>query len=360
MLNMLTDIFAIRYADRPIWSEFREADRVLLVQGFRMVAEQLFPPNGKGVHEYPAKSSWSNIQSRLSMELGMESLSPLNWGYYNQQNLWMSGAYSMDHVCKTWMLSTYDGKQTADTFMKQRISFIELSFRERMSTVKQEVERAASLLTSTSKVSSAPQPLSTSKLTAALKPAQEGFAKLKNSQAEHSARFFRSTCDELNERFKQAKIPLSYHAGFVQVAGDSFIEESISKPFWSVIADPKWNNVTIDMAEAVDRRESAQRDPALYAAKALESVLKIISDEKGWTTGKEKSASNYIDNLRSGKNGAFVAEWEAEGLRHFFSRVRNELGHGPGGEPMPQMTQQQTEWAISIAMAWTKSMVTRV
>lgn len=45
---MLTDILANRYAERVIWRWVGEHDRILLVQGIRMVAEQLFPPSKDG------------------------------------------------------------------------------------------------------------------------------------------------------------------------------------------------------------------------------------------------------------------------------------------------------------------------
>jgi hypothetical protein len=62
-----------------------------------------------------------------------------------------------------------------------------------------------------------------------------------------------------------------------------------------------------DMKEAIDRRDTGSRDAAVYALKALESVLKIISDEKGWTRGNERGAANYIDNLVSSTNGRVIA-----------------------------------------------------
>ena len=40
---MLTDIFADRYLSIPMWDSFGEADRRFIVQGFRMVREQLYP-----------------------------------------------------------------------------------------------------------------------------------------------------------------------------------------------------------------------------------------------------------------------------------------------------------------------------
>jgi hypothetical protein len=52
-----------------------------------------------------------------------------------------------------------------------------------------------------------------------------------------------------------------------------------------------------------------QHDAVTYATKALESTLKIISDESGWSTGNERGAVNYIENLQS--SGRFIAAWEA-------------------------------------------------
>lgn len=128
---MLTDIFAYRYAERQIWKEFREVDRVFLVQGFRMVSEQLFPPGADRKMDLPTKNAWDGIHSRLSMELGRESLSPLNWNFYDAKQIHQYGNYSIDFVCKTWMLAEFKQGQDPDAFMKERVSFIELAYRER-------------------------------------------------------------------------------------------------------------------------------------------------------------------------------------------------------------------------------------
>lgn len=60
-----------------------------------------------------------------------------------------------------------------------------------------------------------------------------------------------------------------------------------------------------DIKEAIDLRDTHGRDPAFYAARALESTIKIISDEKGLSTAKERGAHNYIDNL---KRDGFIEE----------------------------------------------------
>jgi hypothetical protein len=67
---------------------------------------------------------------------------------------------------------------------------------------------------------------------------------------------FNDSVNELNVRFQQAGVPLSYHNGFIQVATDEQIEKQVAKPFWGAIADPKWENVSIDMNEALDRRDN--------------------------------------------------------------------------------------------------------
>ena len=144
---------------------------------------------------------------------------------------------------------------------------------------------------------------------------------------------FAAQVHELNERFRQAGVPLAYHNGFIQIVNDQQIEKQVAKPFWDVIADEKWKNVAVDMNEALDQRDGGGKDPALFAAKALESAIKIICTEKGWITGSEKGAANYIDNLGSKANGQFIAGWERDLLKEFFGKVRNELGHGPGCRP---------------------------
>ena len=111
------------------------------------------------------------------------------------------------------------------------------------------------------------------------------------------------------------------------------------------------------MKEAIDLRDASGRDPARYAAHSLESTIKIISDEKQLTTGNEKGASNYIDNLRGAK---LIEVWEMEALKHFFSKVRNPIGHGPGAAPMPSLTDHQTNWAIENSMIWIKSLIRRM
>jgi hypothetical protein len=167
---------------------------------------------------------------------------------------------------------------------------------------------------------------------------------------------FQMAVTELNERFRQADCQLHYHNGFIQISDDETLAQEVETPFWKLVAQPKWRNVDHDMKEAIDLRDTGGRDPALYAARSLESTIKIISDEKQLTRGKEKGAHNYIDNLMGAE---LIEVWETEALKHFFTKVRNPFGHGPGTAPMPSLTEQQTNWAIENSMIWIKSLIRR-
>lgn len=156
---------------------------------------------------------------------------------------------------------------------------------------------------------------------------------------------------EIAERLKLHKIPLAYHNGYFQQSFDPVIEEKISEPVWKLIAAPKFKNVEIDLLEALDRYNNLDRDPAFYAAKALESMIKIICADKGLTKGREKGAGDFLSYLNSKDHGPIITNDERNELTSMF-RVRNSEGHGPGGEKMPSLTSEQAHRYIHAAMIW--------
>jgi hypothetical protein len=348
---VLTDTFHERYADRTLWINFTEADRRFLVQGYRIIAEQLFPPfNSDGQWNEENKAAWKSLDDKLSMELGREHLSQYWYSLPSGTQL-----YSADQICRNFICATPQNFDDVDEFMKQRVSFIELAFRERAARNAEKDKpkpRSAldELLDATSGFSSSS---SLSRL-----PGDPETAR--RSRIATRQRLLDAAIVELNARFEQAKKPLNYHNGFVQISADALIETQLERPFWSLIAGGKWVNVDIDMKEAIDRRDTGGRDPGLYAAKALESAVKIISDDLGLTTGGEKGAHSYLDNLGSERGKHFIENWEKDALKSFFSNVRNPLGHGPGGQPMPKLSVPQESWAIEYAMSWIKSLLSRL
>lgn len=105
----------------------------------------------------------------------------------------------------------------------------------------------------------------------------------------------------------------------------------LDQAFWAAAGDPIWKNVATDVKEALAQLDANQTDPAFYAvARALESTIKIISDQKGWTHGREKGIHDYIDNLGSATNGAFINESESGMFKYLFTEVQHLAGYGDG------------------------------
>jgi hypothetical protein len=357
---MLTDIFARRYESRQLFSAVGPRELALFVQAYRLIDEQIFPyySSEKKVND-KSKAAWTTLHDRLSMEIGLKELSPR---YYSYQGEWMgkphtySGWYDMNRVCEAWLTKPFSADLDPDVFVKRRISFVELAFRER----EQQLEAINHEL---------PATLRTAAIEDALPRRSSGLRipGAVQSHVDRAKRFneflnstFAANVHELNERFKQAGMPLNYHNGFVQITTDPLTQAQIEQPFWKVISGEAWKNVSIDMATAIDLRDSAGRDPAFYAGKALESTIKIICNKKGWTTGNEKGCSDFLNHLESKSNGRYIDPWERQVLQAFFSHVRNDYGHGPGDDPMPVMTPPQTDQTIEFCMAWIKSLVNRL
>lgn len=295
------------------------------------------------------KDFWTQIQGLLARELGLKELSPEYWGFYNKQNQWQSGRWTTVQMCETWMLEAFDGKVSADRFIKERLSLVEIGFRRHETFVAGVNAKLAENI-ATAEIFD-----KTFKGSGLRIPGNSADA-VRATNLSFNAKF-QTALTELNARFRQANCQLNYHNGFIQISEDQTIAREIEAPFWKLVAEPKWHNVDHDMKEAIDLRDTGGRDPAFYAARSLESTIKIISGKKQLTTGKEKGAHNYIDNLMGAK---LIEVWEMEALKHFFTKVRNPFGHGPGAAPMPGLTDHQTNWAIENSMIWIKSLIRRM
>lgn len=287
------------------------------------------------------------------MELGVSELSLRYYSYQttlNGQHNTTSGSWSLDTVCKNFVCAEYDNNISPDRFMKERLSLIELAFREKGGEIiKINANFPMALLAAKTHDANRKKRLGS----------QGNRAEYAQSSNDKLNLDFSNSVHELNERFRQAGYKLNYHNGFIQISEDELIATQIEDSFWSITKDATWKNVDMDMKNAIDLRDDGGRDPSFYAARALESAIKIISDQKGWTHGGERGAHSYLDNLGSKENGYFISVWEQKALKDFFTAVRNPFGHGAGSDDMPQLTKQQTDWAIETCMSWVKTLVKR-
>ncbi|WP_170461200.1 AbiJ-NTD4 domain-containing protein [Ruegeria arenilitoris] len=329
---MLTDVFFIRYEETPLFRSFLRREKRALHQCFT-VLEEFHPYWGEEGDTRKASSKfWEEVHKRLANELGVRWLSDawyetyVGLGEYRRKEH-KQRAYI--EICRSWYNKQELQTADIDEFLKERLSLIEVGLRikyNRADSCRRYLESASNS------------------------------ASLLAKSYQNTINEYETAASEINERFRSARFPLNYHNGFSQIEADLLVSNEIEQPFWSLVSEPIWQNVDLDMKEAVDQRDNGGKDPALFAAKALESTIKIISDKLGLTHGGEKGAHNYIDNL-SKKSVVFLVDWEKELIKAYFTKVRNQLGHGPGSEPMPQLSPDQTSWAIENAMSLIKLLV---
>ena len=347
---MLTDVFSYRYSDHPIWSKFTHIEQRLLVQLMGVAKDALPYYSSDGSINKHYEAVWKDLHDRVARELGLKELSSRYYSYTNTAGFPVSGFFSWDYVCEQYLTSAFTGQQDADSFIKERLNVIELAMRVRFDEIQKINADLPDRLSSIQISQFKPRRL--------VIPGNPETSIVSINKAMNER--YSALVDEINERLRRSKVPLTLHNGFIQLALDSKIENEIAKPFWELLAAPLWRNVDIDMKEALDRRDSNSKDPAIFAAKALESTIKIISDINGWSSGRESGASAFIDNLQSKKNGHFIDAWEATLLRAYFGQVRNPISHGPGMEQMPELSLTQTDWAIENAMSWIRSLIRRI
>lgn len=352
----LTDIFAHRYRDTPLWTRFGENERRLLVQASRIVSEQLFYPSEHGV--------WDHLNGTLSMELGVTNLSALSAtdpATLSREQRIHALTFRAAATCQDFLCGPYDDSVSPDRFLKERLSFVEIAFRKKEDQVAAENanldQELQTELLRASRVTAGPRASRVRRLEAKLRRhAKETELRAANERLKHR---LKSACRELNARFRQAEANLHYHNGFIQLASDDTTVVQIEQPFWSLLRSSEWRSVDREMKEAIDLRDTGGPDPAFHAAKALESAIKIISDSRTWTHGRERGASSYLDNLRARKNGEFIAQWEYDILHKFFSAVRNPSAHGAGSDRPLSLSDEQTDWAIGFCMIWIRNLIRR-
>jgi hypothetical protein len=323
---MITDIFARRYANAiffpQVWIEWLQP---LFVQATHILFQDLDP-----VLSTP-ESDYRTVHDRLARELGLPFL-PVDGDRFALK-------------CARFLAQPYnlwnDDHGDSDKFIKARLSMLELLFAAAEKRANDlDAASAATLLRGKVDWRGKPKPSPPQSRTTSLDAVRAGIT-------------------ELNYRLRECRAGLAYHNGVLQRETDELTDEQTVGPFWQVVAESKWAVVDKDMKEACDRLDRSVDDGITYAMRALESAIKIISDDRGWSTGKERGAANYIDNLQAARNGAFIATWEAEALKSLFRELRNPHSHGGGSNPPPALNEQQRRWVVENCMSWIKSLVWR-
>jgi hypothetical protein len=304
---MITDIFEKRYEHLRFNQDWAEK----IISPTVVQASYIFRDDVQPKLRFPDKF-FRHVNLLLSRELGLHSL--------NQYSGPLGGD-TEERTCYLFVSKPFERYSSwhrdPDYFCKTRLSMLELLFREADALVRQGYLAAPS----------GPNTV------------------------------MAEAINELRARLRANHTGLDYNNGLLHFAGDELTTERIAAPFWEIVMDPKWTVVDKEMKEAFDRLDHGQDDAFTHAIDALESTMKIISEDNGWTTGTEKGAVAYITNLRS---GGFLEKWEVEPLTVIFTKLRNPHRHGGGSNPPDPLSNVQQTWAIESCMTWIKSLVRRL
>jgi len=352
---MITDIFSCRYEGVALRDQYVEEDRRFMNQAVVMIMNPLWGQGGDKPSDF-TETNLKDVHDVLALELGVQFLADRYWfgeRTWNGNTIPQTHTYTYADMCKYFLLRMPPDIQNAGSYIKDRISLVEIAFRRRWQEFQEEAKALPAKIAEaeeSDRVSSSPK-----------RWVVTG-SRAHGVRASYQNRFdaFAALARDLNDRLRLAKYPLTFHNGMIQFSADETVTAQVAKPFWGLVAGPEWANVDEQIKEAIDRRDRRDRTAAFHAVCALESAIKIISSKKGWTNGNEKGAANYVDNLVSKSNGRFIETWESEMLKEMFSNARNPFAHGPGQDPMPKFSDEQTNWAIDIAMSWIKSLIRRL
>jgi hypothetical protein len=86
--------------------------------------------------------------------------------------------------------------------------------------------------------------------------------------------------DGISSLLEANSIPLVLRDGRFEPTDGPILSKTVHDPFWELLAGERWDNVRTDMRQALNLRDAGGPNPALYAARALESAVKIVSAEQ--------------------------------------------------------------------------------
>ena len=144
--------------------------------------------------------------------------------------------------------------------------------------------------------------------------------------------------EDLNYRFKQHGIGYQFVSGQLIRVDDEFIHAEIILPTLQLLSSDKFRGANEEFLKAHEHYRHGRNPESLVdALKAMESVIKVICESKGWQYSATDSANKLLNIVF--QNGLLPAYMESEfsAMRGVLEGgtlvVRNKLGgHGQGGE----------------------------
>ena len=332
---MITNIFQ----SKGIASELNKPANALFIQLMSIIKENSIAFIEK-VDEYKYSDTAdeyvriiSHSMKELCIELGIRTLDKPEYKNF-------AGGFDAHRIFQNYIFD-----ETID--FKQKISLLEIIFRKSEDHLMKEIRYIEDNIPIYKEKSQQLKALSRDKKVNYYNIDEE---KLKKAEKQLSCKkkALDAIRQEINYRLKKHKVPLTYHNGFFHKDTAPLIEDRLIAPLWQLLSDVKYKNVETELLDAFNLYEKRGRDPALYAAKALESMIKITCKEQQISKGTETTANHYVITLY---NHRIIIDHEKEELTSMF-RIRNSHAHGSGDEIIPQLTMEQELRFLHSCMIW--------
>ena len=144
---------------------------------------------------------------------------------------------------------------------------------------------------------------------------------------------------ELNARFKEHGIGYQFESGKIRRIDSTLIHNEITKPVLNLLWNPKFSGPNEEYLKAHDHYKHGNNKECLVEClKALESTIKVIFEEKGWSYDKTDSAAKLIKKCFDYELVPTYSQNQFTSLRNLIESgiptIRNKVGgHGQGSVP---------------------------
>lgn len=144
--------------------------------------------------------------------------------------------------------------------------------------------------------------------------------------------------EELNARFKEHGVGYQYESGQIIRVDSQIIHDNAIKPALYLLSDARFKGANEEFLQAHEHyRHKRYKECLNGCLKALESTMKTICDNQGWTYNSRDTAKKLIGICFQNNLIPIFLETQLSSLRQNLESgiptVRNKLGgHGQGSE----------------------------
>jgi hypothetical protein len=159
--------------------------------------------------------------------------------------------------------------------------------------------------------------------------------------------------EELNERFKESGIGYSFESSEIIRVDSTYVHAEITKPTIALLWGNKFQGANEEYLKAHEHyRHGRNKECLTECLKALESVMKSICKEKGWSFNQTDTAKKLIQICFQNNLVPTFTQSQFTSLQNLLESgiptIRNKLGgHGQGQTPL-KVDDEMTRYGLNL------------